>query len=908
MRFIKPLAMILLTVSSLTIFAQAPQALNYQAVARNSTGAILSNQNINLQISVLDGSASGTAQYVERQSTTTNQFGLFSIAIGQGSTVSGTFVSITWGSASKYLKVEMDPAGGNNFVVMGTSQLLSVPYALYADVSKTTTITTNATLTGAGTTASPLGIAQQGATTGQVLQWNGSNWLPATIITTDTWGSQVAITTSRLTGDGTAGNPLDIAQQGATIGQALVWNGTTWAPGTISGSDNWGTQVAITNLTLSGNGTAGSPLGLASQSATLGQVLGWNGSAWAPITLSGSGPGDNWGAQVAQTNATLSGNGTAGNPLALAQQGATSGQTLKWNGATWAPAADNDAQTLNLAGTTLSITNGNSVTLPAGGTYTGGTGINVTGTVITNTGDTNPLDDITTSTTAGGDLNGLYPNPTVDGLQGFAVANTAPASGQVLTWNGISWAPATPSTGTTYTSGTGINIAGNVISNTGDLSATNELQTLSIVGNTLSISSGNSVTIPSTGGGTYTGGTGITISGTNVINSNWTASGSDIYNNNAGKVTIGSATPPSVNATFGVTALTGNSQGAYVSQTNSSTTNTWSLYAANTGSGTGNPIAIVGDATSTGGGNALGIAAFGDSRAASFQADGGAGFDALLTIFGANESYGSWSQGGGATTTATVWHGAINLSESTSTTLTNTEFIGSTNIGHANATGSIAIGAYGLADAGSGNFGVGVYGDTITLGGVPTLGNFAGYFNGDVSIVGNLSKGSGTFKIDHPLDPANKYLIHSFVESPDMMNIYNGNITTDANGDATVNLPSYFNAENIDFKYQLTVIGQFAQAIVAEEVAGNQFKIKTDKPNVKVSWQVTGVRNDAYAQQHRIVAEVNKKGPEIGRYLYPREMGQPSSLSISNLFVDKSKMAKGTTLANGSTGIEHIKR
>jgi hypothetical protein len=86
-------------------------------------------------------------------------------------------------------------------------------------------------------------------------------------------------------------------------------------------------------------------------------------------------------------------------------------------------------------------------------------------------------------------------------------------------------------------------------------------------------------------------------------------------------------------------------------------------------------------------------------------------------------------------------------------------------------------------------------------------------FNENVSIGGSLSKGSGSFRIDHPLDPANKYLYHSFVESPDMMNVYNGNVVTDKNGRATVALPDYFEALNRDFRYQLTVVGQFAQAI-----------------------------------------------------------------------------------------------
>jgi hypothetical protein len=141
--------------------------------------------------------------------------------------------------------------------------------------------------------------------------------------------------------------------------------------------------------------------------------------------------------------------------------------------------------------------------------------------------------------------------------------------------------------------------------------------------------------------------------------------------------------------------------------------------------------------------------------------------------------------------------------------------------------------------------------------------------SGNLHVGGTLTKASGTFKIDHPLDPANKYLSHSFVESPDMMNIYNGNIVTDRHGNATVELPSYFEALNQDFRYQLTVIGQFAQAIVVREIAGNRFTIKTSKPAVKVSWQVTGVRHDAYAEAHRVVVEEAKPEQERGTYLHP---------------------------------------
>jgi hypothetical protein len=171
--------------------------------------------------------------------------------------------------------------------------------------------------------------------------------------------------------------------------------------------------------------------------------------------------------------------------------------------------------------------------------------------------------------------------------------------------------------------------------------------------------------------------------------------------------------------------------------------------------------------------------------------------------------------------------------------------------------------------------------DGIDAVGGGVAGSYAGFFTGDVAIDGNLSKLRGSFKIDHPLDPANKYLYHSFVESPDMKNMYDGLVVTDANGDAVVPLPEWFETLNRDFRYQLTVIGQFAQAIVTGEVASHQFSIKTDKPGVKVSWQVTGIRQDPWANAHRIPVEEQKDARERGHYLRPELYGAPEEASIA---------------------------
>jgi len=158
----------------------------------------------------------------------------------------------------------------------------------------------------------------------------------------------------------------------------------------------------------------------------------------------------------------------------------------------------------------------------------------------------------------------------------------------------------------------------------------------------------------------------------------------------------------------------------------------------------------------------------------------------------------------------------------------------------------------------------------------------AGLFLGDVEVNGSCcAAGMGTTRIDHPLDPADKYLNQSLVESPEMKSVYDGTVTTDVHGDAIVTLPDYVEALNRDFRYQLTVIGQFAQAIVSSEIKNHRFTIKTDKPNVKVSWQVTGIRRDAYANAHRMPVEEDKPIDERGKYLHPTEYSQPESKSAN---------------------------
>jgi hypothetical protein len=146
---------------------------------------------------------------------------------------------------------------------------------------------------------------------------------------------------------------------------------------------------------------------------------------------------------------------------------------------------------------------------------------------------------------------------------------------------------------------------------------------------------------------------------------------------------------------------------------------------------------------------------------------------------------------------------------------------------------------------------------------------------GDINAIGTKH-----FKIDHPLDPENKYLYHASIESSEVLNLYSGNVTSNENGEAEVTLPKWFEAINKDLRYQLTVVGTFAQAIIAQKVKDNRFVIKTNLPNVEVSWQVTGVRSDPVMRQRPFKAEEDKAAADRGYYLSPEAYGQPAEKRI----------------------------
>lgn len=608
------------------LHAQAPAKFNYQGIARDASGNAIAAQPVGLKISILDGNAAGPVVFSETHTPTTNSYGLFVVTIGAGTLVSGDINTIAWGVGGKWIKIEMDPAGGAAYTNLGTSELLSVPYAMYA-------------------------------------------------------------------------------------------NSGVGAPGP--------------------QGPAG--------------ATGPAGAAGAPGATGPAGP-----------------QGAQGIPGPTGATGAT--------GATGPAGPQGPAGPTGAAGPQGPI----GLTGPAGAT-----------------GPAGPA------------------GPT--GAQG----------------------PQGPA-GPTYTAGSGISIAANVISAT-DNSATNELQTLSIAGNNLTISNGNTVTLPAGGGGGLSGTTNYLVKFTGAN----TGGNSSMYELN-NKVGLGLLAPAAK-----LDVLAGNADSIGIKVTSS--------YAAQIGNGI-----IMADYTGAADLNHFGIVG---SSIPSLTGENGVGVNGNGAFCGVSGAAYSTSVAAGSLTIGTI--------------------------GQANSDADNSVGIYGVSDmfAVGPLTSIGVYGSAA--GGV---NNFAGLFDGDVSVNGFLTKLGGTFKIDHPLDPANKYLYHSFVESPDMMNVYNGNITTDANGEAIVELPDYFNALNKDYRYQLTVIGTFAQAIVAKKVVNNQFVIKTNQPNVEVSWQVTGIRNDAYAQAHRVVPEVEKENFNKGKYLAPVELGKSADLKIGHITLPQAVSAKESLL------------
>ncbi len=388
---------------------------------------------------------------------------------------------------------------------------------------------------------------------------------------------------------------------------------------------------------------------------------------------------------------------------------------------------------------------------------------------------------------------------------------------------------------------------------------------LSLHGTALEVSSAGKVTFVS--GQTFPGTGSVSSVGLSAPSSDFTVSGSPITR--SGTLGLSWTVAPTTNDTANAIVKRDGSGNIAVSTVSASSSTSYPVYGADTSSGSSS-FGVVGVSN-----NGTGVYAQGPTglyaAATTYGVYATANDDGVVgqTNGSGNGVVGRASGGSGVYGSATTGSGVFG-----------TENSGGYGV-YGDSASSNGVGVAGLADntAGAGGaFYNDSTGDALFV--YNQSGGYAAFLEGNVDVDGNLSKAGGSFKIDHPLDPANKYLYHSFVESPDMKNIYDGVATLNTNGEATIEMPDWFGVLNRDFRYQLTCIGGFAPVYIAEELANNQFKIGGGRAGMRISWQITGIRQDAWANAHRIPVEQEKEAKLKGFYLHPELYGAPTEKQI----------------------------
>lgn len=859
------LTVIIFLAALVIVYAQTvPQGINYQAVARDGSGNVLAGKtNMKIRFTILSASSS-TLYSEEHTSIPTNQFGLFNLVIGQGTNLDLTkpFSGILW-AGSHSLKMEIDTNGTSGYLDMGTVPFQSVPYALYSpssagpaglncwDLDGDGIKDTNEDINNDGIwdtkdCKGDSGIAGLPGAPGTA-GTNGTNGYKSLIKTTsEPPGTNCAAGGQKIEAglDANNNNALDAAEISNTF---YACNGQTGSPG-VPGNVSVVTGTAPIAIT----GTSNSPNIVITQ---------------ANSTISGFLSNGDWNKfnkkmDSLKVNSPLIGYGTSANPLIIPYNTKTTdGVVLSPSGAAnkmWATDAGGTPGWQVLPGAVTPVTASNGLTRVVNDIQLGGS-------LISNT-----------SIAMGG-----YNFSMIGGNVGIGTAT--PSSQLHVYGSSDPFQITVENTGGAFKTGYGIK------------TATHEW----FIGQTMP---GNFDIKDVTNGQVR------------------------IKIDPLGNVGIGTLMPTHKLQIENITALASNSDGALQIYQNNFANDGNAIVAISNTDGT--PLGSTYASAKLAGYssvNSYGISDYGGW----FHSIAGSGLIATWGSSATQYAIIGQSNYSGIFMGGNVGIGTTNpLTKLDVQTATNNAINGYTSDplnGSSWGNGSNYAGIHGEGGLGNTQYQAGVYGYQIGSGdnsggvvgayssatwgalGYRTGGSsYGGYFNGNVHVVGNLScTGAKPFLIDHPLDPYNKYLYHFAIESPDVLNIYNGNISTDSKGDAIVTLPSYFSALNIDYKYQLTVIGQFAQAIIAEEINNNQFKIKTDKPNVKVSWQVAGIRNDKSIKRLKPEVEVDKPSDAKGKLLDPESYGILSeSSNQEKKQVDKqpneNRIHKGENIRGGN--------
>ncbi len=782
---------IVLLLATGTLFAQAPQKMSYQGVARDTGGVLISDTTIGVQISILESSGTGTAVYVETHTPTTNTNGLFTLEVGDGSVISGDFSTIPWGEDSYYLKSEIDPSGGTTYSIEGTHQLLSVPYALYSNST------------------------ENGNTLDQAYDQETTTAPTSRTINADDGSVEIIATGNEaleLTADpATAFNALQINAAGAGTGITIEHDGTANAMNIIPTDSGKGLDI----------NNSGTNRALDVENSNITNIS-------EVVRIDNDGLGD-----AVRLDNSESGGGDA---LNIVNDGGGDGITIDNAGAGDAIFVDNTDSAGSFA---ISVNNDGGLAavdiLNTGGGAAldiendgGGHGIGVS-----QLGAGNAINVVNDGDGVGINIMSGFTTP----LGGDGSA--APGEALKITYGGASKAAfidnAGTSNGLSVFNGNPANAASAVKIEQGGMGTALEIDNggpgkAAHFFNVVPLNA-SEVLLATTSG---IGNVGMFLTENNNPNTMSTVVSNNMANGSAGEFLILDEDAGDKENDKPIITARSNGKGAGITIDLSN-----DLDGVNMNTEPG----LLSSHKGYGNGAFLETTKSDNTSSTLEVKNNGAGyaghFDSFDNPLEEVEST-LYVEQGNASTVATKGRAAVFDLHPASSFADSAVLIrsGSTTAGHS---------ALRVIPAD------------------PT--KVAGVFEGDVMVAsditigGTMSAAAKAFKIDHPLDPENKYLVHNSIESNERINIYSGNVTTNEEGYATVQLPEYMTALNTDFKYQLTIVDKsFAQAIIWEPMnsESNSFMIKTNSPNIGVSWQITGTRQDTWALENPMQVEVQK--------------------------------------------------